>query len=192
MAGVQRATFSNEAGTGSAAITYAAVKSDSHIAQGLISMLNPFIDTVIICTMTALVIAVTGVYQAGNGVEGVVLTARAFATMGEWTIYWLALTVFLFAYSTLISWYYLGEKALTYLAGRGNKDRNVKGFKIVYCLFVVVGSAANLSHVIDFTDALFFAMAIPNIIALYMMAPEIRRDLKKWLKDEGVNGKPVS
>jgi AGCS family alanine or glycine:cation symporter len=179
--GVKRAVFSNEAGCGSAPITYGAVKSDSHIAQGIIVMLNPFIDTVVICTITALVIAVTGVYTGGQGMEGIALTARAFATAGEWTIYWLGATVFLFAYSTLISWYYLGEKAFTYLAGR--KKATVAGFKIFYCLCVVVGSAAKLGNVIDFTDALFFAMAIPNVIVLYMMAPEIKRDLKAYLED---------
>lgn len=179
IAGVRRAVFSNEAGAGSAAITYAAVKSDSHIAQGLISMLNPFIDTVIICTMTALAIAVTGVYQAGAGVEGVALTARAFATLGDWSIYLLGLVVFLFAYSTLISWYYLGEKAFCYLAGQGNKKK--VAFKIFYCLCVVIGAAANLAAVIDLSDALFFAMAIPNVLMLYIAAPEIKRDLTAFL-----------
>lgn len=180
IAGVRRAMFSNEAGMGSAAITHAAVKSDSHVAQGVIGMLNPFIDTVIICTMTALVIAVTGVYQGGQGVEGIALTARAFETMGDWTIYWLGLTVFLLAYSTMIAWYYLGEKGFTYIAGRSRAK--VMAFKILYCGFVVVGAAANLTHLIDLTDALFFAMAIPNIIALYVMAPEIKRDLHEYLQ----------
>ncbi len=181
IAGVKRAVFSNEAGCGSAPITHAAVKSDSHITQGLIAMLNPFIDTVIICTATALVIAVTGVYTGSEGMAGVELTARAFATAGEWTIYWLGLTVFLFAYSTLISWYYLGEKAFTYLAG--NRAGFIIGFKVFYCLCVVVGCAAKLSNVIDFTDALFFAMAIPNVFVLYIMAPEIKRDLKSYLAE---------
>lgn len=180
IAGVRRAVFSNEAGAGSAAITYAAVQSDSHIAQGLISMLNPFIDTVVICTMTALAIAVTGVYEQGQNVEGVALTARAFATMGDWSIYLLGFVVFLFAYSTLISWYYLGEKAFCYLAGDGNKKK--MAFKLVYCLCVILGAALNLSAVIDLSDALFFAMALPNVFVLYVMAPEIRRDLKVYLE----------
>lgn len=180
IAGVRRAVFSNESGIGSAAITHAAVKSDSHIAQGLISMLNPFIDTVIICTMTALVIAVTGVYQGGQGIEGVALTARAFETVGGWTIYWLGLTVFLFAFSTMIAWYYLGEKGFTYIVGRS--PAKVMAFKVVYCLFIIVGAAANLTHLIDLTDALFFAMAIPNVIVLYMMAPEIKKDLRAYLE----------
>lgn len=180
IAGVRRAVFSNEAGIGSAPITHAAVKCDSHIAQGLISMLNPFIDTVIICTMTALVIAVTGVYQGGQGIEGVALTARAFETVGGWTIYWLGLTVFLFAFSTMIAWYYLGEKGFTYIAGRS--PAKVMAFKVFYCLFIVVGAAANLTHLIDLTDALFFAMAIPNVVVLYMMAPEIKKDLRDYLE----------
>lgn len=179
IAGVKRAVFSNESGIGSAPITYAAVRSDSHIAQGIIAMLNPFLDTVVICTMTALVISVTGVYTLNSGIEGIELTARAFATAGEWAIYWLGLSVFLFAYSTLISWYYLGEKAFTYLAGNGRVK--VMLFKLAYCSFVIVGCSANLSNVINFTDALFFAMAIPNVIVIYMMAPEIRRDLDAYM-----------
>ncbi len=180
IAGVRRAVFSNEAGIGSAPITHSAVKADSHIAQGIISMLNPFIDTVVICTMTALVIAVTGVYEGGKGIEGIALTARAFETIGGWTIYWLGLTVFLFAYSTIIAWYYLGEKGFTYLAGRS--PAKVLAFKVFYCLFIIVGAAANLTHLIDLTDALFFAMAIPNVIALYVMAPEIKKDLRDYLE----------
>lgn len=181
VAGVRRAVFSNEAGCGSAPITHAAVKSDSHITQGIISMLNPFIDTVIICTMTAIVIAVTGVAEGNSGMAGIELTAKAFATAGDWTKYWLALTVFLFAYSTMLSWYYLGEKGFTYLAGRNRYT--VIGFKIFYCLCVVVGCAASLQNVVDFTDALFFAMALPNVLMLYVMAPEIKRDLKAYLAD---------
>lgn len=180
VAGVRRAVFSNEAGIGSAPITHSAVKSDSHIAQGIISMLNPFIDTVVICTMTALVIAVTGVYEGGKGIEGIALTARAFETVGSWTIYWLGLTVFLFAYSTMIAWYYLGEKGFTYIAGRS--PAKVLAFKVFYCLFIIIGAAANLTHLIDLTDALFFAMAIPNVIALYVMAPEIKKDLREYLE----------
>lgn len=181
IAGVRRAVFSNEAGIGSAAITHAAVKSDCHVTQGLIAMLNPFIDTVIICTMTALVIAVTGVYSGGAGMEGVVLTARAFETVGSWTIYWLGITVFLFAFSTMIAWYYLGEKGFTYLFGRSKAK--VTAFKVFYCVFVVIGAAANLSNLIDLTDALFFAMAIPNVIVLYVMAPEMKKDLQKFVAE---------
>lgn len=181
IAGVRRAVFSNESGIGSAAITHAAVKSDSHVTQGLIAMLNPFIDTVIICTMTALVIAVTGVYNDGEGVEGVALTARAFETVGSWTIYWLGFTVFLFAFSTIIAWYYLGEKGFTYLAGRSKGK--VMAFKLFYCSFIVIGAAANLTHLIDLTDALFFAMAIPNVAILYVMAPEMKKDLRQYLED---------
>lgn len=181
IAGVRRAVFSNESGIGSAAITHAAVKSDSHVTQGLIAMLNPFIDTVVICTMTALVIAVTGVYNGGEGIEGVALTARAFETVGGWTIYWLGFTVFLFAFSTMIAWYYLGEKGFTYLAGRSKGK--VMAFKLFYCSFIVIGAAANLTHLIDLTDALFFAMAIPNVAILYVMAPELKKDLLQYVEE---------
>lgn len=181
VAGVRRAVFSNEAGCGSAPITHACVKSDSHITQGIIAMLNPFIDTVIICTMTAIVIAVTGVYEGGSGMAGIELTAKAFATGGGWMKYWLATTVFLFAYSTILSWYYLGEKGFTFLVGRSKAK--VIGFKVFYCACVVIGCAASLQNVIDFTDALFFAMALANVLMLYVMAPELKRDLKAYLKE---------
>lgn len=178
--GVQRAAFSNEAGLGSAAIVHSTAKTDSHISQGFVAMLGPFIDTIVICTVTALVITVTGVYKGidPDTVQGVSLTSDAFAAGIPWFPYVLALTVFLFAYSTMITWSYYGEKAITYLCGE-NKVVSM-AYKIGFLACVVIGSSTELSSIIAFTDAMILSLAIPNIIGLYMLAPELKKDLKDY------------
>lgn len=179
--GVQRATFSNEAGLGSSAIAHAAVKTDVPVSQGMVAMLGPFIDTVVVCMITALVIVISGTYVEGGGIEGVQLASRAFASGISWFPYVLSLTVFLFAYSTMISWSYYGLKCTTYLFGeRIIVDRI---YKLLFCLFIIIGASSQLSNIILFTDAMVFAMAVPNIIGLYMLAPEIKRDLQSYLHD---------
>jgi AGCS family alanine or glycine:cation symporter len=180
IAGVQRASFSNEAGLGSAAIIHSAAQTKHPIRQGIAGMLGPFIDTVVICMITALVIVFSGVYEGGKGVEGVELTSRAFESSIPGSRYILAFTVFLFAYSTLIGWFYYGVKGVTYIFGE--KKRFVWAFKGVFLCFVVLGCASELENVIRFTDAMFLSMAIPNIIGLYVLAPEIKRDLKNYLE----------
>lgn len=177
--GVQRAVFSNEAGLGSSAIAHSAVKTDVPVSQGMVAMLGPFIDTVIICMVTALVIVISGAYADGSGIEGVELTSRAFASGISWFPYILSLTVFLFAYSTMISWSYYGLICTTYLFGEHKAVEII--YKFLFCLFIVVGASAQLSNIILFTDAMVFAMAVPNIIGLYILAPEIKRDLKEYL-----------
>mgnify|MGYP003390211381 FL=1 len=177
--GVQRAVFSNEAGLGSSAIAHSAVKTDVPVSQGMVAMLGPFIDTVIICMVTALVIVISGAYVDGSGIEGVELTSRAFASGISWFPYILSLTVFLFAYSTMISWSYYGLICTTYLFGEHKVVEII--YKFLFCLFIVVGASAQLSNIILFTDAMVFAMAVPNIIGLYILAPEIKRDLKEYL-----------
>ncbi|MEK7771804.1 MAG: alanine:cation symporter family protein, partial [Pseudomonadota bacterium] len=179
--GVQRATFSNEAGLGSSAIAHCSVKTDVPVSQGMVAMLGPFIDTVIICMVTALVIVISGTYVEGGGIEGVELTSRAFASGISWFPYVLSLTVFLFAYSTMISWSYYGLKCTTYLFGERVAVEGI--YKILFCLFIIIGASAQLSNIILFTDAMVFAMAIPNIIGLYMLAPEIKKDLQVYLQD---------
>ena len=176
--GVQRAVFSNEAGLGSAAIAHAAVKTDQPVTQGLVGMLGPFIDTIIVCMVTALVIIITGAYEQGNGMEGVELTSRAFGSVLPWFPYVLFVVVFLFAYSTLLSWAYYGVKAFTYLFG--NTDLNEMFYKIIFCIFIVIGASAKLDNVILLTDASVFMMAIPNLIGLYMLAPILKKDLKAY------------
>lgn len=181
LVGVQRAAFSNESGLGSAAIVHANAKTDQPISQGFVGMLGPFIDTVIICMVTALVIVFSGAYETGNGMEGVELTSRAFESAIPGSRYILALTVFLFAYSTLITWCYYGQKCVTYLFGE--KDRVEQIYKISFLCFIVVGASSELTNVINFTDAMILSMAFPNIIGLYFFAPEIKRDLKKYLAE---------
>lgn len=178
LAGVQRASFSNEAGLGSAPIVHSTVKTNQPVGQGILGMLGPFIDTIVICTVTALVIVFSGVYETGQGIEGVELTSRAMGEHISWMPNVLVFVVVLFAYSTLLTWYYLGEKAFTFLFGE--KDWLIFLFKIIFCAFVVVGAAAELKNVIRFTDAMILSMAIPNIIGLYFLAPEVKREVKKY------------
>lgn len=178
--GVRRAAFSNEAGIGSAAIAHAAAKTDCAVSQGLVAMLGPFIDTIVICTMTALVIVVSGAYIDGNGMEGVELTSRAFGSAISWFPYVLAVAVLLFAFSTMISWSYYGSRAFAYLFG-DSKDADLS-FKMGYCALITVGASADLGNVINLTDAMIFAMAIPNIVGLYILAPGLKRDLNAYIQ----------
>ena len=178
--GFRRAVFSNEAGLGSAAIAHAAARTPQPASEGFVALLEPFIDTVVICTLTALVITTT-VYDpalAAAGVSGIELTTRAFASVLPWSRAPLAVAAVLFAFSTMIAWAYYGLKAFTYLAGEGRLQD--LGFKCVFCLFVVVGASVNLGALIDLSDALVFVVAIPNLIGLYMLAPVVRRELERY------------
>ncbi len=178
LVGVQRAAFSNEAGLGSAGIIYAAARSETPVTQGMASMLGPFLDTVVVCTVTALLIVISGAHLDSNGIEGVALTSRALESGISWFPYVLALAVFLFAYSTLIAWFYNGLKAVTFLFGE--RDSIELAFKVIYCLFVIIGCSASLGNLIDLTDAMLLSMAIPNILGLFILAPEIKRELKDY------------
>jgi len=194
--GFKRAAFSNEAGVGSAAIAHSAVRTKEPITEGFVSLLEPFIDTVVICTMTALVIIITGQLMidpaTGNylteggkivtatGVSGVGLTSAAFESAISWFPYLLALAVVLFAFSTMISWSYYGLKAWTYLFGEG-KNKEI-AFKVLFCVFAVIGAAANLGPVIDFSDAAIFAMAVVNILGLYCLMPIVKRELNSYMQ----------
>lgn len=176
--GVQRAAFSNEAGIGSAAIVHATAKTKDHVSQGFVAMLGPFIDTIVICMVTALVIVITGAYQGGAGMEGVSLTSRAFESSIPWFPYVLTVTVLLFAYSTMIAWFYYGLRCLTFMTG---EKQNVEMmYKILFCVCIVIGSSAALDNIILFSDSMLFAMAIPNVIGLFLLAPELRKDIKKY------------
>ena len=193
--GFKRAAFSNEAGVGSAAIAHSAVRTKEPITEGVVSLLEPFIDTVVICTMTALVITISGVQMIDpetglfilgedgkimteGGVQGVQLTSAAFASGLSWFPYVLAIAVVLFAFSTMISWSYYGLKAWTYLFGEGKTNELI--FKLLFCFFVVVGAAAQLGAVIDFSDAMIFAMAVVNITALYLLMPIVKREMNSY------------
>ncbi|WP_322989367.1 MULTISPECIES: alanine/glycine:cation symporter family protein [unclassified Hoeflea] len=191
--GFKRAAFSNEAGVGSAAIAHSAVRTKEPITEGFVSLLEPLIDTVVICTMTALVITIsqqlivdpaTGLYvlnEAGSSiatvgdVSGVALTSAAFGSAISWFPYVLAIAVILFAFSTMISWSYYGLKSWTYLFGEGKNSELT--FKSIFCVFIVIGAAANLGPVIDFSDAAIFAMAVVNIFCLYFLMKLVKKEL---------------
>ncbi len=180
--GFKRAAFSNEAGVGSAAIAHSAVKTKYPASEGVVSLLEPFIDTVVICTMTALVLVVTNNYSVSvEGTEGgVALTSIAFDSTIPGFRYILTIAVVLFAFSTMLSWSYYGLQAWKYLFGKG-KGVDI-AYKIIFCVFVVIGAAANLGPVIDFSDAMIFAMVFPNIIGLIVMAPVVKAELARYIK----------
>jgi AGCS family alanine or glycine:cation symporter len=177
--GVTRATFAHEAGLGTAAIIQASAKTDFPVRQGLVGGLGPFLDTFFVCMITALVIIISGVYDGGQGLKGIELTSRAFETVFPNFKYVLTVIVFLFAYSTIIVYSYYGEKCLGYLIG--DRQSTALIFRAVFLCFIVVGSAASLSNIIDFADAMFLSMAIPNIIGLYLLAPELKWDVREYL-----------
>ena len=176
--GFRRAVFSNEAGIGSAPIAHSAVKTDQPVTEGLVSLLEPFVDTVVICTLTALVIITTGVYSSGQGIEGARLTSQAFGSVLPSFPYLLALVATLFAFSTMISWSYYGVKAVTFIFG---ESRNVEIlYKIIFCGFAVVGSSLDLEKVIDLSDAALFLMAIPNLIGVYILASIVKKEYANY------------
>ncbi|MEM7428075.1 MAG: alanine/glycine:cation symporter family protein [Pseudomonadota bacterium] len=170
--GFKRAAFSNEAGIGSASIAHSAVQTKHPATEGYVALLEPFIDTVVICTMTSLVITITGSWVPDNGVTGIALTSQAFESNFSFFGYVLAIAAVLFAFSTMISWSYYGLKAWTYLFGEGANKEMV--FKVIFCIFVIIGSSMSLGPVIDFSDAMIFTMAIANIIGLYLLMPKVK------------------
>lgn len=176
--GFQRAAFSNEAGVGSAAIAHSATKTNNPSTEGFVGLLEPFIDTVVICTMTALVLIFTGMHEVPD-ITGVTLTAAAFGSVISWFPYVLAIAVFLFAFSTMISWSYYGMRGWTYLFGKTKQSE--LAFKITFMIFVVLGASVSLGSVLDFSDMMILAMAVPNMIGLYIMSGEVRKDLKEYL-----------
>ena len=180
MLGFKRAAFSNEAGLGSASIIHSAVKTNEPITEGYVALLEPFIDTVVICTMTALVILTT-VYEpalVGSGVQGVELTSSAFAQNISWSAIPLSFIAILFAFSTMISWSYYGLKGWTYVFKESTVAENI--FKIIFCCFIAIGCMVQLDAVLDFSDAMIFVVALPNIIGLYLLAPVVKRELKSY------------
>ncbi|WP_169252149.1 alanine/glycine:cation symporter family protein [Brevibacterium sp. 'Marine'] len=184
--GFQRSAFSNEAGIGSAPIAHSAVKTRRPISEGFVALLEPFIDTVVVCTMTALTIIVANQasYREDLGageIGGVALTSDAFSTVASWYPILLAIAVALFAFSTLITWAYYGEQAWSYLFG--NAKASVTVFRTLVCLFVVVGCVATFSKVVEFADAALFMCAFINILGLYMLMPVVKKEMKKYLAD---------
>jgi AGCS family alanine or glycine:cation symporter len=178
--GFQRAAFSNEAGVGSAAIAHSAVKTDEPISEGIVSLLEPFVDTILVCTMTALVLIFTGYAHDTQGMTGSALTSAAFSSVLPWFKYILLVAIVLFAFSTMISWSYYGMKSWTYLFGNTKKIENL--YKILFLVFVVIGSSASLGAVIDFSDMMILGMAFPNILGLYFLSAEVKKDMKDYFK----------
>jgi AGCS family alanine or glycine:cation symporter len=179
--GFQRALFSNEAGLGSAPIAHSAVQTDHPASEGLVSLLEPFIDTIVICTLSSLVIVVTA-YPAGlmdQGLEGIALTSAAFEHHVSWAPYPLAVAALLFAFSTSIAWSYYGLKAWTYLFSEHPVSENI--FKLVFCGFLALGCMIQLEAVLDFSDAMVFLIAVPNILGLYFYAPEVKREVQEFM-----------
>lgn len=195
--GFRRAAFSNEAGAGSAAIAHSAVKTKYPASEGLVALLEPFIDTVVICTMTAIVIVLfnmkgdffvyggemidgaRSVVINGQAVNGVDLTARAYNDVLPGFNIVLTLAIVMFAFSTMISWSYYGLQSWKYLFGR-SKAADLS-FKVLFCVFVVIGAAASLGSVLAFSDAMILAMVFPNMIGLFFLFPKVREELKRYL-----------
>ena len=194
MVGFKRAAFSNEAGVGSASIAHSAVKTKYSASEGLVSLLEPFIDTVVICTMTALVIIIFnfgGYFEYGgdglgvvmiDGVpfEGAGITSQAFAQYIPYSDLFLTIAVVLFAVSTMISWSYYGLQSWKYLFGRGQIADLT--YKLLFCIFVIIGAAASMNSIWAFSDAMIFAMVFPNMIGLFFLFPIVKKQLKRYLK----------
>ncbi len=192
--GFRRAAFSNEAGAGSASIAHSAVKTKYSASEGLVALLEPFIDTVLICTMTALVIVIYnmgGVFDYGGDGTGVVLidglpyegsgiTSKAFANYIPYSNIFLTIAVVLFAVSTMISWSYYGLQSWKFLFGRGQVMDLT--YKFLFLVFIIIGAAASMDSIWAFSDAMIFAMVFPNMVGLYFLFPEVKQQLKRYLK----------
>jgi len=179
--GFQRALFSNEAGIGSASIAHAAVKTEAPASEGITALLEPFIDTVVICSLSSLVILTTAIPQGlmGSGLAGIELTSAAFAWHFSWAPYVIALAALLFAFSSALAWSYYGLKGWTYLVGEGRLRTIV--FQLIFCAFIALGCMLELRAVLDFSDAMTFMIALPNILALYLFAPLVKREINQYL-----------
>ena len=180
--GFKRAAFSNEAGVGSAAIAHSAVQTNRPVTEGFVALYEPFVDTIVVCTITALVIIITGTWDPSvDPSAGVQLTSDAFESAISWFPYVLTVAVVLFAFSTMISWSYYGLKAWTFLFGE-NKLTDTT-YKLLFLFFVIVGSSMKLGAVIDFSDAMIFAMAFPNLLGCYFLLPVVKKELNEYWDD---------
>jgi AGCS family alanine or glycine:cation symporter len=185
--GFRRGTFSNEAGVGSAAIAHSAVRTKFPASEGIVALLEPFIDTVVICTMTALVLIITnlkyGLFNYGDGSldgKGVELTATAFDKVIPGFSIILTIAVILFAFSTMLSWSYYGLQGWKFVFGRSKTADMI--YKLLFLFFVFVGSSVKLGSVLNFSDAMIFAMVFPNVVGLVLLAPKVRHELARYLK----------
>ena len=181
--GVKRSVFSNEGGVGSASIAHSAAKTDEPVREGIVAMIGPFIDTIVVCFMTASVILITAdlnpLYKVGGGINGAELTSAAFGTSISWFPYILSIVVFLFSFSTMISWYYYGDKGWKYLFG----SSSIKVYQLMYLGCIVLGSVSTLENVIDFSDMMILSCGFPNIIGCLFLLPLLKVKLNNyWTK----------
>jgi AGCS family alanine or glycine:cation symporter len=182
--GVKRAVFSNEAGIGSAAIAHSAAKVSNPVEEGSVALLEPFIDTIVVCTMTALVIIITGSYMDPSNAEfiannqGGALTSAAMGSVIPWFPYILSIAVFLFAFSTMISWSYYGERCWVYLFG----DKSSLIYKILFLIFCFLGSIITATNILDFSDLMILGMAFPNILGLFILSGKVSKLLIDYEK----------
>ena len=180
--GIKRAVFSNEAGIGSAAIAHSAAKTSDPVEEGVVALLEPFIDTIVVCTMTALVIIITGAYNdPSNAIliennQGGALTSSAMGSVIPWFPYILAIAVFLFAFSTMISWSYYGERCWAYLFG----DNSSIIYKFLFLTFTFLGSIITATNILDFSDLMILGMAFPNILGLLILSGNVKRYLHAY------------
>ena len=183
--GVRRACFSNEAGLGSAAIAHSTASTKEPIREGMVALLGPFIDTILVCTTTALVILISGVpYWEMNGVE---LTAAAFdSAIPGFGSYLVPVAVFLFAYSTLLSWSYYGQQAFTFLVGKKEESTSVVLYKVFFCMLILIGAKWRLGPILNFSDIMLGLMAAPNLIAIWILMPKIKAASKDYFKNHVV------
>ncbi|MCB9522315.1 MAG: alanine:cation symporter family protein [Myxococcales bacterium] len=182
--GIKRAAFSNEAGVGSAAIAHAAAKVDYPVQEGIVALLEPFIDTVVVCTMTALVIVITGAYDTGNPLyadliasnQGAALTSKAMGSVISWFPTLLSVAVLLFAYSTMISWSYYGERCWTWLFGEGT----TLVYRLLFLTFTFLGSVVTATNILDFSDLMILGMSVPNVLGVALMSGVVARELSSY------------
>ena len=186
--GFKRAAFSNEAGVGSAAIAHSAAKTKEPVREGIVALLEPFIDTIIVCTMTGLVIVITGHYAGGSSAEvaepfaavnnGAGLTSTVFASEISWFPHVLSAAVVLFAFSTMISWSYYGERCWAWLFGDGSS----MVYRVLFLIMVFLGSIITSTNVLDFGDLMILGMAFPNVLGLYFLSGDVKKDLDAYMK----------
>jgi alanine or glycine:cation symporter, AGCS family len=175
--GMKRAAFSNEAGLGSAAIAHAAAKTDEPVREGVVAMIGPFIDTICVCTMTALAILITGAHEV-EGLEGIQITAKALEQLGVLMPYFLFAAVYVFAFSTVISWGYYGERCTEYLVG----ENGIMPYRVVYVTVVILGPVLSLGAVVDFADMALLSMAFPNILGMLFLSGEVKRLVDDYVR----------
>ncbi|CAM9911563.1 unnamed protein product [Chrysoparadoxa australica] len=185
--GVKRASFSNEAGLGSAAIAHSAAKTDEPVREGLVAMIGPTIDTHVVCTMTALAILISGANTdpqwatSGGGLVGVKMTALAFSSLASWMPYVLTLAIAIFAYSTVISWSYYGERATEYLFGDKLGGNSIKLYKMAYVFIIILGPLLSVQNVVDFADLMLLSMAFPNILGMIYMSKVVKEKVDDYV-----------